>query len=117
MNASFGRYARSIKQRLTLQGQQIAERHVQLALDEHHFRPMAQVDGPVEVCLVDEHERERHKRERREEARAEQQDSPRPHFTVAKWAAAAAAPCSHYGSTVRLRRWHGFGGHHARRRW
>lgn len=50
-----------------------------MALDKDHFRPMAQVDGPVKIRFVDEDQRQRHEREHGEEAGADEQYPFGPH--------------------------------------
>lgn len=52
-----------------------------MSLDENHFGPVTQMNGPVEIRFVDEDQRERHEGKCREEARAQQQEPFGPHFT------------------------------------
>ncbi len=52
-----------------------------MSLDEYHFRPVTQMNGPMEIRFIDEDQRERHKGKCREEARAQQQEPFGPHFT------------------------------------
>lgn len=52
-----------------------------MSLDENHFGPVTQMNGPVEIRFVDEDQREGHEGKCREEARAQQQEPFGPHFT------------------------------------
>ena len=36
--------------------EEIAQRDVEMALDKDHFGPVTQMNGPVEVGLIDEHQ-------------------------------------------------------------
>lgn len=60
--------------------EEVAERYVQMALDENHFGPVTQMDGPMEIRFVDEHQRQGHEGEGREEAGAQQDYPLGPHF-------------------------------------
>jgi len=44
-----------------------------MALNEDHLGPVAQMDGPVEVRFVDQHQRDDHEREHGDQTGADQQ--------------------------------------------
>ena len=49
-----------------------------MALNEDHFGPVAQVDGPAEIGLVDQHQRDDHQREHGHQTGTDQQHPRAP---------------------------------------
>lgn len=71
---------------LFLNGKQVPQRQVEMALYENHFGPVAQMDRPVKVRLVNDDQGEGHERKGRHEAGAQEDQlfGPRPAVATAR---------------------------------